>query len=142
MEISTGLAKWAYAWNWAFDRTPYPHYKDYARIVERKAYPQEISLCPLFWRTFVVTPALCLGGLLLSALVLTGIRDAIVPIAIAAGVVGVALGFAWLVSKIVPDGLIEDMRDGLYSAAGYVSPVFKGFGKVKKTMCPIFWVKN
>ena len=87
MEIGKNLAKWAYAWNWVFDRTPYMHYRDYNRFTHREHYPQEISLCQLFWRTFAVTPAMILAGLFVGTMALVGIRDAIWPITIVAGVV-------------------------------------------------------
>jgi len=106
MEISKNLAKWAYAWNYALDRKPYYH-QTYARWDERNNYyPENIGLCPLFWRTFVVTPALILTGLFVTGLALTALRDFIVPMTVAAGLIGSAFGLAWLVSKIIPAGLV------------------------------------
>ena len=142
MEISKNLAKWAYAWNYALDRKPYYHQFNTKWDERYQCYPSNIGLCPLFWRTFVVTPALILGGLFVAGAALTFLRDFIGPLAVIAGVVTGGLGLAWLASKIIPDGLVSSISNGIYAAASYVNPVFKGLGKVKKTMCPIFWVKN
>jgi len=143
MEISKSLAKWAYAWNYALDRKPYYHDNIGLRWNNRKhAYPENINLCPLFWRTFAVTPALILSGLFIAGAALTFLRDFIGPLSIVAGVIGAAFGFAWLVSKIVPKGIVGDVTDALYTAAGYVNPVFTGLGKVKETMCPFFSVEK
>jgi len=142
MEISKNLAKWAYAWNYALDRKPYYHPHPAKWDERNQCYPENIGLCPLFWRTFAVTPALILSGLFVAAAALTGLRDFIVPITVTAGLIGSAFGLAWLLSKIVPAGLVSSVGNGIYAAASYVNPVFDGVRKAKKTMCPFFSVKN
>ncbi len=141
MKVSKNLAKWAYAWNYALDRTPYYH--ETGKWDERRQpYPENISLCPLFWRTFAVTPALIMGGLFIATAALVGVREFIGPLAIAAGALTGAFGIAWLVSKLIPVGFGAAISDRFDTAISYVSPVFKGAVKVKKTMCPIFEVKK
>jgi hypothetical protein len=53
-----------------------------------------------------------------------------------------AFGIAWLASKLIPVGFGAAISDRFDTAISYVSPVFKGAVKVKKTMCPIFEVKK
>ena len=143
MQVSKNLAKWAYAWNYAVDRKPYYHERIGLRWDDRKhCYPEHISLCPLFWRTFVLTPAMILTGLGIGTAALIGVRDFIGPIAIAAGAVTGAFGLAWLVSRIIPDSLVKWVGDTTYAAASYIDPIFKGASKAKKTLCPLFDVKE
>lgn len=143
MQVSKSLAKWAYAWNYIVDRKPYYHERIGLRWDDRKhCYPENISLCPLFWRTFAVTPAMIAAGLGLGTLVLVGIRDAILPILVFGGLFGAGIALAWGISKIIPNAWVETVKDTAYAAGSYVAPVFDGLAKAKKTMCPILGVKK
>lgn len=141
MQVSKNLAKWAYAWNWAFDRNAHYHRNTNEWDNRWNYYPEQISLCPLVWRTFVVTPALILAGLGLGTLVLVGIRDNIGPIAGLVAIVAAAFSVVWGITLAAP-GLGSGIRNGFAKFATKVSPAFAGIGKAVKPLCPLFDVEK
>ena len=142
MKVSSKLAKWAYAFNVLFGRTPYSEYipsnvSPYGQFTPRSAYPKSINLCNLFWRAFVLTPLMGLGGIFIVGGLLTFLRDYlpyIFAVVLGTGAVGaLAIGVIWLAEKYGWGGKFVTAADGIIDA--------KLWGKLREAkgkVCPIF----
>ena len=145
MKVSSKLAKWAYAFNVFFGRTPYQEYHQagtaeggrYGNFGRPTTYPKQINLCNLFWRTVLFTPLLAASGIALVSIVLLFMREYMFYILGAAGVVGstigVAMGVIWLAEKFGWSDKFVSFGDRIVGA-----PIWSTLAKAKGTFCP-YW---
>jgi hypothetical protein len=144
MKISERLAKWAYAWNVLFQRNEYAHpvvISDWVSYDYRQ-YPPKINLCNLFWRTFVLTPALILAGLFLGTLLLLGARAIALEAMIFVIGITALVGLFMAGGHYFPDWVAKAIYNKVSKVTSRIAPVFKAMGRAKKEVCPIFEVEK